>query len=297
MLLRDLLKKELQKMGVEEYGIASANSLKNKHLSIENIEYAGEMKWLLSSLDKSMVPDQIFPNAQSIVVTLWPYGTEKCSPYIARYACHADYHEYIRNKLQVVATKVFKDAHQYKICVDSSPIAEKVFAAHAGLGFIGKNSLLINPRLGSFFCIGLIVTDSELQPDQPLDEDCGDCTNCIEACPTKAIVKEGIIDCRKCIAYLTIEHKGGFPENLKSKTGHAIFGCDICQEVCPYNDGKKIKSVLPKRNIKIQSLITLLELTDEKLKKVFKNTPIERAIGRGLKRNITNAINNSRDQR
>jgi len=255
------------------------------------------MKWLGRSAEKRSDPFKHLKDAKTIICSAWPYSSEKMSPYFSRYCQHKDYHEFIKEKMQNAWQSLGLNEADALFFVDSGAISEKHFAERAGLGFIGKNSLLINKDIGSYFCLGAILTNTDpvsgLVPIR--DRLCGNCSLCINACPTKAIVSPGVIDCNRCISYLTIEHKGEIPEDIKPLMGTNIFGCDICQEACPYNKKVDVKPVIPKRDFGINNpddLKALLNLDQNGFERLFKGTPIFRLGLDRLKRNVRIAINN-----
>jgi epoxyqueuosine reductase len=184
-----------------------------------------------------------------------------------------------------------------KAYVDTGPILERELARNAGLGWFGKNTNLINPRLGSFFFIGALLTDIELQPDEPFAADhCGSCTRCMEACPTAAIVEEGSIDARRCISYLTIENRAAIAQELRDSIGELVYGCDICQDVCPWNvkfaRDVSLKELEPRRELVDPDLARLLLLSEDDFRSLFARSPVKRAKRAGLARNVAVALGN-----
>ena len=159
------------------------------------------------------------------------------SPRTARYARGEDYHVFMMGKLKDLVDEIHKRQPnaKAKLCVDTSPVLEKALAARAGIGWIGKNSILINEKFGSWFILGEIITDLEIEPDEPSVNRCGDCSACIDACPTTALIEPKVLDSRRCISYLTLEHRGPLPEEMKTFVSEGQYGCDVCQEVCPFN--------------------------------------------------------------
>lgn len=240
------IKRKALSLGFDIIGITSAEDIDAGQ--IENFKdwlKAGcnaEMAFLERDVEKRFSPAAIVPGAKSVICVAINYKIKqpvvKDSLQIASYALYPDYHKFIREKLLLLAEFLkSKDNNlKFKICVDSSPIAEKLLAMRAGLGFIGKNRLLTNSQTGSFILLGEIITNLQLEPDEPVGKQlCGDCRKCIDACPTKALSDNGF-DARKCISYLTIEHKGEINPELKNKMGLHLFGCDECLLACPYND-------------------------------------------------------------
>ncbi len=202
------------------------------------------MRYLADTRDARADPSRILPGARSIVCLSAAYSSE---PYraadgaeIARYARGADYHGALRLRAERVARGAadrISNPFRHRVCVDSTPLLERSFAAAAGLGWIGKNGCLIDPNLGSYVLLAEIVTDLDLPPDDPIAEQCGACVACLQACPTGALLSPGVLDAGRCLAFWTIEHRGPLPDSVKEAVGPHVFGCDVCQEVCPWNDG------------------------------------------------------------
>jgi epoxyqueuosine reductase len=219
---------------------------------------------------------------------------------ISRYAWGDDYHDVLLDKLHELRRHVERLGGNVKVCVDTNAVLEKPWAQAAGLGWQGKHSNLITRDLGSWFFLGEALTDLDLEPDAPhAKEYCGTCTRCIDLCPTKAIVAPYVVDSRKCIAYLTIEHRGSIPRELRPLMGNLVFGCDICQDVCPWN---KFAKVAPEREFHARegnltpALIGLLGMTREEFNLRFKDSPVKRAKHAGFLRNVAVALGNSNDQ-
>ncbi|HWH76228.1 MAG TPA: tRNA epoxyqueuosine(34) reductase QueG, partial [Candidatus Binatus sp.] len=216
----------------------------------------------------------------------------------SRYAWGDDYHDLIKNKLTALLDRIteFTDSPvQGKGFVDSGPVLERDFAGVAGLGWIGKNTHLISPTKGSWFFLGELFVDLALAYDRPMRDRCGKCELCLKACPTNAFVGPYVLDARRCISYLTIELKGWMPRHLRPLVGDHIFGCDICQEVCPYNVKARatIEAVFgPRPGLYAPQLIPLLSLTEEQFRLRFRGSPILRAKRRGFLRNVAVALGN-----
>jgi epoxyqueuosine reductase len=258
-------------------------------------------------------PRLILPECKSILVLALPYADPKTASVkenvngiegqIASYAWGDDYHLVIPKRLQALVAFIEKQiGHSVpnRWYTDTGPILERDLAQRAGLGWIGKNTCLIHPRHGSYFLLAEVLLGIELEPDPSFQTDqCGTCTRCIEACPTQCILPDRTIDARRCISYLTIELKDDIPTDLRSFTGNWIFGCDICQTVCPWNrfsasDGDL--ALMPRdNNIPQPNLIHELELTSEEFNRKFKNSPIKRTKHRGYLRNVAVALGNSKD--
>ena len=282
--------------------------------------HAGEMKYLESrdeagNLRRASLKSA-FPWARSVIVcavnynTAHPYSTSMSNPahgWISRYAwSREDYHESVLRRLREVETR-FKefctaDSNDGQIetraYVDTGPIVERVYAKYAGVGWLGKNTCVINQKIGSWLFLGVIVTSLELSPDLPVPDRCGTCTRCIDACPTDAIVAPYQLDSNKCISYLTIEKRGLIPEELREGMGHHVFGCDICQDVCPWN-GKAPATdnpeFQPREALVNPALAWLAEISVEDFREKFRGSPVKRAKRYGLRRNALIAIGNSKD--
>lgn len=268
--------------------------------------YAGEMNYLRRNLDRRRDIQQVVPGAQSVVVcglnydTAYPYSTElddRERGWIARYAWGMDYHDYMWSKLGELQTFVAEMTPGHgKLYVDTGPVVERVYAKYAGLGWFGKNTCTLNQRLGSWILLGELILTIVLDYDEPTLDHCGSCTRCIDSCPTDAILEPYVLDSRRCISYLTIELKGSIPENLRPQIGQHIFGCDICQDVCPWNRKRELTtaSALEPRPEQIHpSLEELAQLTPISFKQRFRGTPLERTKRRGVLRNVCVAMGNS----
>ena len=245
--------------------------------------YNGEMKYLEKNLEKKFDLKKILPSAKTIISLGVNYYTEIPEDCLfPRYLTRIDYHIEIKRMLYEFVKelkKLIKDI-KYKFFVDSGPIFEKYWARKSGIGFTGKNSLIINKDFGSFIFLSEVVINEEIEPDKEMENLCGNCRKCIESCPTGAIIKEGIIDAKKCISYLTIEKKSKLNEIEESyiKKGNKIFGCEICQDVCPYNKNLKETENL---NLKLPEELKNLKIKDikeipEELKKILKESALKR---------------------
>lgn len=261
----------------------------------------------MANIELRSNPQLLLPGAKSVIVLGINYYHEQ-PPLpeghgrIARYAYGRDYHKVIKKLLAKLTQFLEQKAPeaQFKPCVDSVPILEKSFAQKAGLGFNGKNTTLINPQIGSFFFLAELVTDLELEYDQPISESigCGNCTRCIDACPTKALKGPGIMDAGLCISYLTIENRAEIPHELARKMGNLIFGCDICQEVCPYNQAfAKPLQLEPLKQVKIagdsiplQEILSIPDHTSFTAR--FAGSPLMRPGLAGLQRNARVVLGN-----
>jgi epoxyqueuosine reductase len=298
--------------------------------------FAGEMRYLYDPRRES--PQRVMSGARSVIVcavnynTAQPYSTEfsaaesrEESPrgWISRYAWGTDYHESIGAKLEALVAAMraqFPEPFEAKWYVDTGPIHERIAAQRAGLGTVGKHTLLIHPELGSWIFLCVILTTLELTPSldlpislgdsasahsgssaqMPATDVCGQCTLCIDACPTGAIVEPYVLDARLCISYLTIELRGAIPENLRTQMGRQVFGCDICQDVCPWNreaPTTKEEVFASRENLLAPDLEWIASLTEEEFREVFRASPIKRAKWRGLIRNACVALGNSNVRR
>jgi len=248
MLQGAALKSHLQKLsdkyGFIAVGVAAARKLTEEEDRLKSwLEkgYHGTMQYMENHFEKRLDPTLLVPGAKTVISFLYNYypdGRQNTNaPKVAKYAWGEDYHRVIKDKLYdlVAELQTVLGPFEGRIFVDSAPVMERQWATLAGLGWTGKNSLLLRKGVGSYFFIATIICDLELEPDSPVSSHCGTCTACIDACPTQAIVQDGVIDATKCISYLTIERKSDIPEAFQQKMEGFVFGCDICQDVCPWN--------------------------------------------------------------
>ncbi|HEY6369448.1 MAG TPA: tRNA epoxyqueuosine(34) reductase QueG [Candidatus Sulfotelmatobacter sp.] len=314
-----LIKRAAEEAGFDLAGIAPAADAPDLQHFPEWIAagHAGEMKYLEARDDhgafKRASLATVAPWARSVVVcainynTENPYSTQVDDPgcgWISRYAwSREDYHDAVLRRLKQVETAlqqaVSADLHAPLITrsyVDTGPVVERVFAKYAGVGWIGKNTCMINQKKGSWLFLAVILTSLELAPDVPAPDRCGSCTRCIEACPTNAILAPYQLDSNKCISYLTIEKRGSIPEDLRAGMGHHVFGCDICQDVCPWNRKAPASSVPefePRPGLVNPALAWLAEMSAEEFREAFRGSPIRRTKRSGLRRNAAIAMGNS----
>lgn len=296
--------------------------------------YSGEMKYLADP--RRSDPLSVMSGIQSVIICLLNYNTrsplstdssarhgdEDPRGWISRYAWGTDYHEVMLvrlNKLVDFLRQRFSEPFEARAYVDTGPVQERVLAKHAGLGWLGKNTLLLNEMLGSFFFLGVILTTLDLQPtlapnELPPSDLCGNCRQCLDACPTQAFVEPYVLDARKCISYLTIELRGSIPEEFRAPMGHHVFGCDICQDVCPWNQRAPISAAkefqpgafAAPQEMQTQSpsssageslffpkLEWLAGLSEAEFREAFRGSPIKRTKWRGLVRNACIALGNS----
>ncbi len=265
--------------------------------------YAGSMAYLHRQADRRKHPARIMPDARVAVVTLTNYfhgsahpglapGVSRVSGNVAQYAWSTDYHTVIGRRLEQLATAVREIAPgaRTRCYVDAGPAPERELAQRAGLGWIGKNTMLINPTIGSFTFIGVIFTDAELVPDLPFQADrCGTCRRCLDACPTDAFVESRVLDARRCISYLTIEHAAPFSDDERRMVGDWLFGCDVCQDVCPWNvtfaEPTSDPELAVRGEVAAPDLAALLAAEPEEFERRFGDTAFERPGASGLRRN------------
>ncbi len=271
--------------------------------------YAGEMEYLKRQLPKRLDPRQIMPEAQSVVVLGVNYHTaepprslemkDQTRGWISRYAWGEDYHNVLAEKLEKLHSFLEHEVgaqYQGRYYVDTGPVLDRVFAKYAGLGWFGKNTNLINQKIGSWFFIGELITNLVLEIDAPPPDRCGSCRRCLDACPTEAFVGPYILDSNRCISYLTIEFRGAIPEALRAPMGQHVFGCDICQDVCPWNRKAPITNdaaFAPRENTVAPRLEELAQMDENEFRARFKRSPIKRAKWRGFMRNVLIAMGNS----
>jgi epoxyqueuosine reductase len=258
--------------------------------------YAGQMAYLENHFDKRLDPTLLVPGAKSVISLMYNYYPVKdlaaSDEYkIAKYAYGDDYHDVIKEKLKVFMQRLNDSIGEVagRVFVDSAPVLERVWAKRAGLGWIGKNSLLINKQSGSFFFLAEMILDIEFEYDGPVKDYCGTCTACMDACPTDAIPAPYTVDGSKCISYFTIELKDALPSEMKGKFENWIFGCDICQDVCPWNrfsSPHQEKSFSPNDEITKFTKAEWRELTEDVFRNVFRHSAVKRTKYQGLMRNI-----------
>jgi epoxyqueuosine reductase len=260
----------------------------------------GEMQYMQRGAEKRRDPQLVLPGARSVIVLALNYfqgGTAIRG--IARYAWGNDYHDVIEPKLRKIDMYLRDFGGTQKCYVDTGPILERDFAAEAGIGWHGKSTMLINQKLGTWFFLAEILTTLALEPDAPARDRCGTCTRCITACPTGAITAAHKLDARKCISYLTIEHKTSIPLELRPLIGDRIYGCDDCLEACPWNRFAQVSresAFAARRSTTAFALRDYLRLTDAEFRNLFRNSPIKRIKRRGFLRNVCVALGNVGDE-
>lgn len=279
-------------------GVSKAGFLEQEAPRLEdwlNKNRNGEMHYMENHFDKRLDPTLLVPGAKSVVSLLlnyYPEETQREDAYkISKYAYGTDYHFVIKDKLKefLEAIRAHIGEVDGRAFVDSAPVLDKAWAAKSGLGWVGKNSNLLTKQVGSFFFIAELIIDLELEYDTPVTDHCGSCTACIDACPTQAIVDPYVVDGSKCISYFTIELKNEIPDYAKGKMDDWMFGCDVCQDVCPWNRfSRPHKEPLfnPKPELLQYSKKEWEELTQEVFSEIFKKSPVKRTKFSGLKRNI-----------
>lgn len=291
-------------LGFQAVGFTSADSLS---------EGKSLRKWLESGFEAGMAwmqdpetredPKTLLPEAKSVIIVSLNYFNAQELPQdpavgrIARYALGDDYHDVMKERLQQLAQFIRENFQAAaRTFTDTSHVMEKALAQRAGIGWIGKNGMVIRKDSGSWFFLGGILTDLVLEYDQPAASHCGTCTRCLEACPTQAIVSPGVIDSNKCIAYLTIEHKGEIPQEFHQAMGNRIFGCDDCQEVCPWNsfaEPTQEPAFAPRHGLLSTTLTDYAQMTDEQFRHRFQTSPVKRAKYNGFLRNVEIALGNA----
>jgi len=318
--ITDIAKQAAREAGFELAGVAPVHDFDELDRFREWIAAgrAGEMKYMEArdqsgSLKRASLRSTL-PWVRSVIVcainynTAQPYSTEMNDPqrgWIARYAWgQQDYHEAVLNRLRAVESRLRASAGsselQTRCYVDTGPLVERVYAKYAGIGWIGKNTCILNQKMGSWLFLGVILTSLELEPDLPAPDRCGSCTRCIDACPTDALVAPYQLDSNRCISYLTIEKRVVIPEDMRTGMGHEVFGCDICQDVCPWNRKAPTTEAAesqPREGLVNPALEWLAGMSDEEFREEFRGSAVRRAKRSGLRRNAVIAMGNSGDER
>jgi epoxyqueuosine reductase len=311
MLTAASIKAKARAIGFDACGMAPAGD----HPELEFFPtwiakgYAASMAYLERSAANRADVRRVMPSARTVIVTATvyntnhPYSIESADPgraKIARYAWGDDYHAVIGGRLETLLSWMREDAggdaFEARAYVDTGPIQERVYARHAGIGWIGKNSCIIHPELGSWIFLGEIICSLPLEVDPPSFDQCGTCTLCLDACPTGALVAPGELDSARCISYLTIEHRGEIPEALQPTLGSHVYGCDICQEVCPWNGAAPASSDpawQPRTAWRQPRLDDVLQRSDDELRESLRGSPMKRAKLAGLRRNVEIASANA----
>ena len=294
------IKGEAKRLGFLSCGISRAEFLEEEAPLLEiwlNNGCHGEMSYMENHFDKRLDPTKLVDGAKSVISLSLNYYSDElqldlAAPKISRYAYGEDYHSVIKSKLGLLIQSIQEHIGEVngRAFVDSAPVLDKAWAKKSGLGWIGKNSNLISKKAGSFFFLAELIIDLDLEYDiAPTVDHCGTCTKCIDACPTEAIVAPYVVDGSKCISYLTIELKNEIPAEFKGKMGNWMFGCDICQDVCPWNKFSVLHTepaFIPHHDLLGINSAEWQEITKDTFNKVFKNSAVKRTKFKGLKRNI-----------
>ena len=309
MVTAERIKARAIELGFDLCGVAPADGFPELKFLDEWLArgYAGEMAWMPRSAERRADVRNVVPGARSVIVTGTIYATTSPSSddaaraTISRYAWGDDYHDVLEERLDALldwmraeSSEPF-DARAY---VDTGPVQERVYAQYAGLGWIGKNTCLINAGHGSWLFLAEIITTLPLEPDAQALEQCGSCRRCLDACPTGALVEAGILDSTRCISYLTIELRSSIPEEYRAALGNHVYGCDICQDVCPYNQPSSVSADAPwqpRAGLDVPRLVDLWRRPDSELRTLIRGSAMTRAKLTGLRRNLAVAIGNSGD--
>ncbi|MEN3338423.1 MAG: epoxyqueuosine reductase [Acidobacteriota bacterium] len=308
------VKAEASAAGFDLCGIAPADSFPELRFLADWLDrgYAGEMHYLHRTAERRGDVRSIMPSARSVISlgvvynASRPYSIENPDPAnaaVARYAWGDDYHVVLQRRLERLADRLRElsdDAMELRAYVDTGPVQERVYAQYAGLGWIGKNTCLINEDLGSWMFLAEILCSLPLDPDPPALDQCGTCTRCLEACPTGALVGPGVLDSTRCLSYLTIELKGPVPVEQRASIGEHAYGCDVCQEVCPWNLSPSTGTTddahwQPRPGLDAPRLLDLWRRSDDDLRLLLRGSAMKRAGVRRLRRNLAVAIGNSGD--
>lgn len=299
MTTSEKIKAEAKRLGFDFCGISKAGFLEEEALRLEKWllnGMHGKMQYMENHFDKRLDPTILVPGAKSVISLMQNYYTPETqksptAPRISMYALGKDYHFVIKEKLWQLMDFIKQHIGEVngRAFVDSAPVLEHSWAAKSGLGWIGKNTILINPKAGSLFFLAELILDLELETDTPMHDYCGTCNRCVEACPTGAIVDPYVVDGSKCISYFTIELKDELPEEYKGKFKNWAFGCDICQQVCPWNrfsTPHNEAGLMPDKNLLSMTESQWIEITEDVFNKLFRDSPLKRTGFKGMQRNI-----------
>ena len=294
----NIIKREARRLGFDFCGISKADFLEDEAPHLEKWlqqDMQGKMQYMENYFDMRLDPRKLVDGAKSVISLMLNYYPEEKqnddAPKISKYAYGKDYHFVIKSKLKELLHVLNEEIGEIhgRAFVDSAPVLDRAWAAKSGLGWIGKNAMLIRPQQGSFYFLAELIVDIELEPDGPIKDYCGSCTRCMDACPTQAILGPKIVDGSKCLSYFTIELKEAMPAEMESKMDGWMFGCDVCQDVCPWNRFSKPHSteeMKPNESVLKMTKKDWEEITEEVFKSRFKDSPLQRAGYTGIKRNL-----------
>jgi epoxyqueuosine reductase len=305
------IKKKAVELGFSSIGIARAELLNEEENHLREwlaSGYNASMKWMDRDFEKRVDPAKILPNAKSVICVALNYYTPSrhsenpALGKISRYAWGDDYHRVLTNRVEKLYEFIKSEIPgvEGKIYVDTGPVMDKAWAARAGIGWMGKHTNIITRNFGSWVFLGEMLIDAELDYDTPMLNYCGNCTACLDACPTQAIVQPYVLDATKCISYLTIEHRSELPKEIVSNFQNWVYGCDICQDVCPWNRFQKETEELafqPREENIAPKLIELVEMSQEEFSRRFKNSPMKRTKHSGLTRNAKAVLESARSSK
>lgn len=297
---KSLIKQKAAELGFMYTGFSKAEFLEKEAKQLENWlnqSFHGKMSYMENYFDKRLDPGLLVDGARTVVSLLFNYfpssvQDDPTAPKISKYAYGEDYHAVIKDKLRQLMQFIIDEIGEVngRIFVDSAPVMDKAWASRSGLGWMGKHTNIVHPKHGSFFFLAEMIIDLDIEPDGPIKDYCGTCTRCIDACPTEAIVQPYVVDGSKCISYLTIELKDAIlPDQFKGKMDNWMFGCDVCQDVCPWNRFSKPHSesrFQPHPDLLAMSANDWKELSHDIFTEIFKNSAVKRTKFSGLKRNI-----------
>lgn len=302
-----VIKRNLQliarRLGFDACRVASAREAKHADLFKQWVEAGshGDMTWLSRRVERRCDPRLVLPGAESVIVLAVNYFQGDCPDAsrhrgtFARYAWGSDYHDLVEEKLKDLAAYIEDVGGRHRYYVDTGPVLERDFASESGLGWNGKSTVQIHPKLGTWFFLATILTTLRLPPDAPMKDRCGSCTRCIDVCPTKAITAERRLEARRCLSYLTIEHRGPIPTAYRRALGDRIYGCDDCLEVCPWNRFAGVSqeaSLHAREFVRDWDLRDFLALDDEGFRALFRKSPVKRTKREGFLRNVCVALGN-----
>ncbi len=296
----NMIRTEAQRLGFDQVGMAKAEFMDEEARHLEQWLQQGmhgQMHYMANHFDKRVDPTQLVPGAKSVISLVYNYYNpakqeDPTAPKISQYAYGKDYHFVVKDKLKALLHFIQQEIGevQGRCFVDSAPVLERDWAKRSGLGWVGRNTLLINPKAGSYFFLAELILDLELEYDAPMRDYCGTCRRCIDACPTEAISPEGyLVDGSKCISYLTIELREAIPDEFKGKMDNWMFGCDICQDVCPWNrfsEPHHEPAFAPHPDLLSMRKAEWEEITQEVFNQIFQHSAVKRTKWDGLQRNI-----------